>query len=93
MSLPRPFRPPYSLQAKTLEVAELLLELQGHRPEPRFIQQLAYALIPAFSSFPSETHTRLLMFFENCVVRGALQQLRASQDMENLLRLGSEKGD
>ncbi|THU91128.1 hypothetical protein K435DRAFT_727522 [Dendrothele bispora CBS 962.96] len=92
MSLPRPFRPPYSLHAKTLEVAELLLKLQAHKPEPRFIQQLAYALIPAFSSFPSETYARLLAFFENCIVRGALQQLRANQDAENVLRPASERG-
>ncbi|KAF5365590.1 hypothetical protein D9758_003325 [Tetrapyrgos nigripes] len=93
MSSPRPSRPPYALHAVTLDVAEFLLKFQIRRLDSKFIQQLAFALMPAFSTFPRATHARLLVFFEGCLIRGALQQLRSNQEAENMLQSNSERGD
>jgi hypothetical protein len=93
MSSPRLSRPPYALHAVTLDVAEFLLKFQIHRPDSKFLQQLAFALIPAFSTYPKETHARLLSFFEGRVLRGALQQLRSNQDAEDILHSSPGTGE
>ncbi|KAJ3801305.1 hypothetical protein GGU11DRAFT_741651 [Lentinula aff. detonsa] len=77
ISSPSPSRPPYALQAITLEVAQFLLHAYRHTSE--IVSQIAFAVIPAFSTFPREMHARLLAFFEECVTRNALEELRSIQ--------------
>ncbi|KAG7092480.1 hypothetical protein E1B28_008832 [Marasmius oreades] len=90
---PRPTRPPNALQAMTLEVARFLL--YTHRHSPSTISDIAFALIPAFATFPYEICGRLLAFFEECVVRNALAELRLFQglDSNSLVEEMSEKMD
>ncbi|KAJ6502509.1 hypothetical protein C8R45DRAFT_976826 [Mycena sanguinolenta] len=70
---PRPSRPPNSLQALILDVAQFLLHIHNH--DPKVIAEIGLALIPAFSTFPSEMQGRLLAFFEDGVVRKLLENL------------------
>ncbi|KAJ7774854.1 hypothetical protein B0H16DRAFT_1508657 [Mycena metata] len=69
---PRPTRPPNSLQAVILDAAQFLIHTHHH--DPKIVSEIGFTLIPAFSSFPRETHARLLAFFEG-VVRGILDDL------------------
>lgn len=87
---PRPLRPPNALQALTLEVARFLLHT--HRDNPKIVSQLAFALIPAFGTFPPEMHSRLLAFFEECFMRGGLEhlsQLQIARDAPSLTNEGT----
>ncbi|KAF7338262.1 hypothetical protein MVEN_02051500 [Mycena venus] len=70
---PRPSRPPNSLQALILDVAQFLLHTHHH--DPKVIAEIGLALIPAFSTFPPEMQGRLLAFFEDGVVRKLLEDL------------------
>lgn len=74
---PRPSRPSYALQAVTLEIYRFLLHI--HRNNSKVVSQLGFALIPAFYTFPQEMHARLLQFFEQCILRGDLEDLRRIQ--------------
>ncbi|KAK1236541.1 hypothetical protein PQX77_000234 [Marasmius sp. AFHP31] len=78
---PRPSRPPNALQSLTLEVSQFLLHT--HRHSPKIVSEIAFALIPAFSTFPYEYCGRLLAFFEECVVRSVLGELRSVQGLSN----------
>ncbi|KAJ3845083.1 hypothetical protein F5878DRAFT_655339 [Lentinula raphanica] len=79
---PSPSRPPYALQAITLEVAQFLLHTYRHTSE--VVSQLVFAVIPAFSTFPREMHARLLAFFEECVARNALEELGSIQAIRDV---------
>ncbi|KAH7867873.1 uncharacterized protein C8R40DRAFT_889938 [Lentinula edodes] len=79
---PSPSRPPYALQAVTLEVAQFLLHT--YRRASEIVSQIVFALIPAFSTFPREMHARLLAFFEECVTRNALEELSLIQGVRGI---------
>ncbi|KAI6150742.1 hypothetical protein BKA82DRAFT_122595 [Pisolithus tinctorius] len=72
-SRPRPSRPVNSLQWISLDVAQLLVHCNLR--EPTVISQVAFAVIPAFSTFPSQMYPRLLAFFDNVILRGVLEDL------------------
>ncbi|KAJ7774577.1 hypothetical protein DFH07DRAFT_865871 [Mycena maculata] len=74
---PRPSRPPNSLQALILDVAQFLLHM--HRHDPKIVSEIGLALIPAFSTFRPELHVRLLAFFEDGVIRSVLEDLRRAR--------------
>ncbi len=82
ISSPRPARPPNSLQAVTLDVAQFLLH--AHRHDPRVISQIGFALLPAFLTFSPEMHTRLLAFFDDGVLGNILSDLRSLQGTRQL---------
>ncbi|PFH54331.1 hypothetical protein AMATHDRAFT_38260 [Amanita thiersii Skay4041] len=77
VAAPRPLRPPNALHAICLDIAQFLLH--AHRHLPRVVSQIGFAIIPAFSTFPREMQGRLLKFFEECIIRGLLQELSVSQ--------------
>ncbi|CAK5277405.1 unnamed protein product [Mycena citricolor] len=81
MHLPRPSRPPNSLQAMVLDVGQFLIHT--HRHDSKIVADLSLALIPAFSSFPSEMHIRLLSFFEEGIFRHLLDDLQRARGMRN----------
>ncbi|KAK0483676.1 hypothetical protein IW261DRAFT_1464504 [Armillaria novae-zelandiae] len=81
ISSPRPSRPPNALQALTLKVAQFLLHV--HRRNPKVVSQIGLALIPAFYTFPPEMYARLLAFFEECIIRGILDDLREVQGLQD----------
>ncbi|SJL00440.1 uncharacterized protein ARMOST_03753 [Armillaria ostoyae] len=81
ISSPRPSRPPNALQALTLKVAQFLLHV--HRRNPKVVSQIGFALIPAFYTFPPEMSARLLAFFEECIIRGILDDLREVQGLQD----------
>jgi hypothetical protein len=74
---PRPSRPPYALQALTLDVAQFLIHSQ--RQDPGIISRIGFALIPAFVTFREAMQIRLFTFFETVVIRGMLEELRCIQ--------------
>ncbi|KAF8212196.1 hypothetical protein K438DRAFT_1230880 [Mycena galopus ATCC 62051] len=74
---PRPSRPPNSLQALILDVAQFLLHTHQH--DPKVISEIGLSLIPAFSTFPLEMHGRLLAFFEDGVIRKLLENLERAR--------------
>ncbi|KAK0459777.1 uncharacterized protein EV420DRAFT_1620288 [Desarmillaria tabescens] len=80
-AFPRPSRPPNALQALTLKVAQFLLHV--HRRNPKVVSQIGFALIPAFYTFPPEMYARLLAFFEECIIRGILDDLREVQGLQD----------
>ena len=82
ISSPRPSRPPNSLQAVTLDVAQFLLH--AHRHDPRVVSQIGFALLPAFLTFSPEMHTRLLAFFNDGVLGNILADLRSLQGTHQL---------
>ncbi|KIJ69367.1 hypothetical protein HYDPIDRAFT_36436 [Hydnomerulius pinastri MD-312] len=73
MSSPKPSKPPNALQSVSLDVAQFLIHV--NRDEPPVVSRIAFAVIPAFSTFRSEMHPRLLAFFDNALLRGALADL------------------
>lgn len=77
MSSPRPSRPSNSLQWVSLDVALLMVHL--NRQEPSVISRIVSAVIPAFSTFPSEMHPRLLAFFDGVILRGVLEDLSGAR--------------
>ena len=70
---PRPFRPPNSLQAISLDIALLLVHM--HATSHAVISQVGFALLPAFTTFKDEMYPRLLLFFES-MLRGMLHEER-----------------
>ncbi|KAJ7285806.1 hypothetical protein C8J57DRAFT_1431486 [Mycena rebaudengoi] len=74
---PRPSRPPNSLQALTLDIAQFLLHT--HRHDPKIVSEIGFCLIPAFYTFQREMHARLLAFFEDGVIRSILEDLRRAR--------------
>ena len=60
--LPRPSRPPNSLQAISLDIALLLVHM--HAKSDTIVSQVGFALLPAFATFRPEMYPRLLSFFE-----------------------------
>ncbi|KAI0928528.1 hypothetical protein AcW1_005746 [Taiwanofungus camphoratus] len=77
----RPSRPPNSLQAVTLDVAQFLVHT--HRHDPHLLSQIASAVFPAFYTFSTIMHTRLLTFFDEGVIGSALEDLRRLQGGPN----------
>jgi hypothetical protein len=65
------------LQAVVLDVALFLIHTQRH--DPKIISQIAFALIPAFSTFHIEMQPRLLAFFEEGIIRDVLEDLSRIQ--------------
>ncbi|KAI6022693.1 hypothetical protein EDC04DRAFT_3067434 [Pisolithus marmoratus] len=72
-SRPRPSRPVNALQWISLDVAQLLVHCNLR--EPVVVSQIAFAVIPAFSTFPPQMYPRLLAFFNNVILRGVLEDL------------------
>ena len=79
---PRPSRPPNTLQALTLNIAQFLAYV--HRNDSLVISQIAHAMIPAFSTFDAQMHLRLLIFFETTIVQPVLSNLKPLQEKRNL---------
>ncbi|KAL1742923.1 hypothetical protein HDZ31DRAFT_83801 [Schizophyllum fasciatum] len=82
-----PARPPNTLQAVTLDIAQYLLYISRH--EPKTMCQVGLAVIPAFSTFSVEMHPRLLVFFDS-LIRGVLEDLSLAQGSAEVL--GSTEG-
>ncbi|KAL1755905.1 hypothetical protein FB107DRAFT_212573 [Schizophyllum commune] len=82
-----PSRPPNTLQAVTLDIAQYLLYVTRH--EPKTMCQVGMAVIPAFSTFPPEMHPRLLVFFDS-LIRVVLEDLSLAQGTAEVL--GSTEG-
>ncbi|PCH38065.1 hypothetical protein WOLCODRAFT_136025 [Wolfiporia cocos MD-104 SS10] len=76
---PRPSKPPYALQAVTLDIAQLVIFL--HRDDAHTVSQVALAVIPAFYTFGARMHGRLLAFFHHVVLGHTLNDVR--QTLEN----------
>lgn len=70
-------RPPNALQGVTLDVAQLLIHM--HIDSPKVLNQIGFALLPAFVTFGVEMQARLLRFFEEGVLRGILNKVRDAQ--------------
>lgn len=79
IALPRPSRPPNALQILTLNIAQFLIHF--HRHDPRIISHIAFAMIPAFSTFPPQMYIRLLYFYETSILRLVLQDLGRLQGL------------
>ncbi|KAF8522278.1 hypothetical protein BU17DRAFT_44873 [Hysterangium stoloniferum] len=73
-------RPPYGLQAISLDIAQILTN--AHRHEPNILSLIGFAVIPAFSTFDAVLHTRLLVFFENGIIRGMLEDLKTWRGLD-----------
>ena len=89
---PRPSRPPNALQLLTLSIAQFLIHF--HRHDPQIISHIAFAMIPAFSTFPPQMYIRLLYFFETSIVRLVLEDLGRLQGLfvnEKFSEGGSER--
>lgn len=71
IAMPRPSRPPNALQILILNIAQFLIHV--HRHDPRVVSRIAFAMIPAFYTFPPQMRIRLLYFFETSIVRLVLQ--------------------
>jgi hypothetical protein len=75
------------LQAVVLDVTLLLIHTQRH--DPKIISQIAFALIPAFSAFPTEMQPRLLAFFEEGIIRDVLEDLSRIQGAGQIAALSA----
>ncbi|KAG1878063.1 hypothetical protein DFJ58DRAFT_648717 [Suillus subalutaceus] len=73
ISSPRPSKPPNALQSVCLDIAQFLAHV--HSSEPSIISRIAFAVLPAFGTFRSEMHPRLLSFFDNVILRGVFEDL------------------
>jgi hypothetical protein len=73
ISSPRPSKPPNALQSVCLDIAQFLAHV--HSNEPSIISQIAFAVLPAFGTFRSEMHPRLLSFFDSVILRGVFEDL------------------
>jgi hypothetical protein len=67
------FLPPNALQGVTIEVASVLARL--HRSSPNILSQIAFSMLPAFSTFNPSIHERLMRFFEQDLIRPMLIRL------------------
>lgn len=56
-----------------LDIAQFLAHV--HSNEPSIISRIAFAVLPAFGTFRSEMHPRLLSFFGNVILRGVFEDL------------------
>ncbi|THH16358.1 hypothetical protein EW146_g4274 [Bondarzewia mesenterica] len=81
-SSPRLLRPPNALQALSLDVTQLLVHM--HNDSPKLLGEIASAILPAFVTFRSEMHPRLLRFFEEGVLRSMLDQTRQIQGINDI---------
>ncbi|KAF8077923.1 hypothetical protein FPV67DRAFT_1403007 [Lyophyllum atratum] len=79
---PRPSRPPNALQALVLDIAQFLLHINRH--DSNVTMKIGFAMVPAFSTFRSEMHSRLLTFFETAVMRGVLEDLEQIQGVNEI---------
>ncbi|THH07445.1 hypothetical protein EW145_g3377 [Phellinidium pouzarii] len=70
-------RPPNALQALTLDISLILVNL--YRGNAKVLYDIGLAIVPAFSSFPESMHGRLLNFFEDGMLRSMLQDLSRIQ--------------
>lgn len=66
-------KPPNALQALVLDVSQVLIHT--HRNDPKVVRDIALALVPAFYTYPSQMHAKLLGFFEDVIMRSALMEL------------------
>ncbi|KAG1756739.1 uncharacterized protein EDB91DRAFT_1332497 [Suillus paluster] len=73
ISSPRPSKPPNALQSVCLDIAQFLAHV--HCNEPSVTSRIAFAVIPAFGTFRSEMHPRLMSFFDNVILRGVFEDL------------------
>ncbi|KAG2034905.1 hypothetical protein BDR03DRAFT_900655 [Suillus americanus] len=73
ISSPTPSKPPNALQSVCLDIAQFLAHV--HSREPSIISRIAFAVLPAFGTFRSEMHPRLLSFFDNVILRGVFEDL------------------
>ncbi|KAI0054105.1 hypothetical protein FA95DRAFT_1480391 [Auriscalpium vulgare] len=88
VSSPRLLRPPNALQATSLDVALLLVHT--HRDSPAIVSRIGFAVLPAFSTFRPEMHSRLLAFFEEGVLRGMLKQARQLHGLDESANILTE---
>ncbi|OAX44683.1 hypothetical protein K503DRAFT_196614 [Rhizopogon vinicolor AM-OR11-026] len=100
VSSPRPSKPPNALQSVCLDIAQILTHV--HRNEPSIVCRIAFAVLPAFGTFRSEMHSRLLIFFNSVILTGVLEDLNrirgisthdevfASQDQANTVSIQVE---
>ena len=63
---PRPSRPPNALQSISIDIAQFLIH--SHQNEPAVLAQVAFAMIPAFYTFKTAMHARLLSFFDEGLI-------------------------
>ena len=67
---PRPGFPPNALQAFCLDIAQILITL--HTRSPAILSKIAFAILPAFTTFSSRMLPRLVQFFEESLLRDML---------------------
>jgi hypothetical protein len=84
--LPRPSRPPNSLQAISLDIALLLVHM--HAKSDTVVSQVGFALLPAFATFKPEMHPRLLSLFER-ILRYMLYEEKKLRSFANGNKLAS----
>ncbi|KAI0035078.1 hypothetical protein K488DRAFT_44141 [Vararia minispora EC-137] len=87
ISRPRPSFPSNALQAFCLDVAQLLTHIFEH--SPGIMSQIAFTVLPAFSTFHAHMVPRLLQFFEECLLR---ELLSAACNFHQLRDFPSLKG-
>lgn len=85
---PKPTRPPNALQAVTLEVAQFLVVI--HRDKPNVLYEISCSMLPAFSTFPTQMHTRLLTFFEENIIGSILDRLNSLQHFTSFNQISNE---
>jgi hypothetical protein len=88
ISKPRPSFPPNALQAFCLDVAQVLAHQHEHFPA--ILSQIAFSVLPAFSTFHPNMLPRLVQFFEECLIRGMLSSAGDLQQVRDLTRLMGE---
>ncbi|KAG2078289.1 hypothetical protein BDR04DRAFT_1131999 [Suillus decipiens] len=96
ISSPRPSKPPNALQSVCLDVAQFLVYV--HSSEPSIISRIAFAVLPAFGTFRSEMHPRLLSFFDNAILKGVFEDLNrtrgyVSTDFSDLVVVSHGRGN
>ncbi|KAG1891051.1 hypothetical protein F4604DRAFT_1566337 [Suillus subluteus] len=96
ISSPRPSKPPNALQSVCLDIAQFLAHV--HSSEPSIISRIAFAVLPAFGTFRSEMHPRLLSFFDNVILRGVFEDLNrirgyVSTDMSDVVVVSHGQGN
>jgi hypothetical protein len=82
----RPSRPPNSLQASLLRLAQYLVHKYGDSSSN--LTQIGMAMLPAFYSFPPSIHDRLMLFF-NSVLERIIEHLRR-ENSDSDVELNSE---
>jgi len=83
ISRPRPGFPPNALQAFCLDVAQILAHLYGHSPS--ILSQIAFSVLPAFSTFHPHMLPRVMQFFEDSLLRSMLSTAANYQQIRGLL--------